>query len=205
MVGVNLGRLGFLSGNSPEEMAEALLGGSYTLETRDMLQVSIEGYDGEYWPYALNETTVMRSAASMLGINVEIDGAGLPAYWADGLLVATSSGSTAYSLSVGGPICSPDARVFIVSPVSPHNLNVRPLIVPASSHISISLQSRENTAIFTLDNRNHFIPSSSRLTVKAAPEPLRILCPGGTNFYNALRSRLLWGEDVRNSSNHERL
>jgi len=198
VAGVNLGRMGFLSGNSPEEMAEALLGGSYSLETREMLRVRVDGYDDGFWPYALNETTVMRSAASMLGINVEIDGVRLPTYWADGLLVATSSGSTAYSLSVGGPICSPAARVFIVSPVSPHNLNVRPLVVPASSRLTISLQSREDTAIFTLDNRNHVIPTTSRLTVEAAPEPLSILCPGGTNFYNALRSRLLWGEDVRN-------
>jgi len=200
VAGVNLGRLGFLSGNNPEDMAEVLLNGAYTLETRDMLNVKVEGFETAYWPLALNETTVMRSASSMLGIDVEIDGAKLPTYWADGLLVATSSGSTAYSLSVGGPICSPDARVFIVAPVSPHNLNVRPLIVPASSCVAISLRSRENTVVFSVDNNSYMIPSSARLTVEAAPEPLKLLCPGGTNFYNALRSRLFWGEDVRNSN-----
>lgn len=200
IAGINLGRLGFLSGNNPEDMAEVLFRGEFSIETRDMLHVCVDGFGGECWPFALNETTVMRSAASMLGIDIAIDGVGLPTYWADGLLVATSSGSTAYSLSVGGPICSPDARVFIVSPVSPHNLNVRPLIIPASSKVEISLQSRENSVIFTLDNRNHTIPASARLTVEAAEAPLRILCPGSTNFYNALRSRLLWGEDVRNSN-----
>jgi len=200
VTGINLGRLGFLSGNNPEDMANALLAGAYTFETRDMLHVKVNGADGDFRPFALNETTVMRSGASMLGIDVEIDGAKLPTYWADGLIVATSSGSTAYSLSVGGPICSPDARVFIVAPVSPHNLNVRPLVIPASSKVSISLRSREKAVIFTLDNSNFVIPSDSVLTVEAAPEPLKLLCPGGTNFYNALRSRLLWGEDVRNSN-----
>lgn len=199
IAGINLGRLGFLSGNNPEEMAEVLLKGAYTIQSRDMLHVSAEGIGNLSWPFALNETTVMRSAASMLGIDVAIDGAKLPTYWADGLLVATSSGSTAYSLSVGGPICSPDARVFIVAPVSPHNLNVRPLIIPASSKVTISLQSREETVIFTLDNRNYVIPASARLAVEAAEVPLKLLCPGSSNFYNALRSRLLWGEDVRNS------
>lgn len=200
VAGLNFGRLGFLSGNDPEDFAETVSSGSCPVKTRDMLRVAVEGFDGEFWPFALNEMTVMRSAASMLGIDVEIDGAKLPTYWADGMLVATSSGSTAYSLSVGGPICSPDARVFIVSPISPHNLNVRPLIVPATSTVRISLRSREPNALFTLDNRNFVVPASAQFTVDASPNPLKLLCPGGYNFYNALRSRLLWGEDVRNSS-----
>lgn len=200
VAGVNLGRLGFLSGNNPDEFAGILMNGPCNIETREMLRVSSEELGRDVWPFALNETTVMRSAASMLGIDVEIDGTKLPTYWADGLLVATSSGSTAYSLSVGGPICSPDARVFIVSPVSPHNLNVRPLIIPASSKVSISFRSREDSVLFTLDNRNYIIPASSKLNVVAASQPLKLLSPGGSNFYNALRSRLLWGEDVRNSN-----
>lgn len=201
VIGVHLGRLGFLSENKPEDVAGALLGGNYTIESREMLEVRADGVDAhDFWPYALNEVTVMRSGASMLGIDVAIDGIPLPTYWADGLLVATSSGSTAYSLSVGGPICAPESKVLIVSPVSPHNLNVRPLIVPASTNVSISLRSREDRAIFTIDNRNYSISSDARLEVRAAARKLKRIRLDNANFYKALRSRLLWGEDVRNSN-----
>ena len=136
----------------------------------------------------------------MLGIDVEIDGAPLPTYWADGLLVATSSGSTAYSLSVGGPICMPDSKVFIVAPISPHNLNVRPLVVPQTARIAISLRSREDRAVFSMDNRSVRIPSDMRLTVSKAQVRLKRMSTGGSTFINALRTRLLWGEDVRNGN-----
>lgn len=201
VIGVHLGRLGFLSENKPEDVARALLEGNYTIEKREMLEVRAEGPDiPGFWPYALNEVTVMRSGASMLGIDVTIDGVSLPTYWADGLLVATSSGSTAYSLSVGGPICAPESKVLIVSPVSPHNLNVRPLIVPASTSVGISLRSREDKAIFTVDNRNYSVPSGARLGVNASSRKLKRIRLDNANFYKALRSRLLWGEDVRNSN-----
>ena len=136
----------------------------------------------------------------MLGIDVEIDGAPLPTYWADGLLVATSSGSTAYSLSVGGPICTPDSKVFIVAPISPHNLNVRPLVVPQTAKIAISLRSREDMAVFSVDNRSRRISAGARISVSEAPVRLKRLRTGGDTFINALRTRLLWGEDVRNGN-----
>lgn len=201
VVGVHLGRLGFLSENKPEEVPQALVDGHFSIENREMLEVSVEGAGNlEFWPFALNEVTVMRSGASMLGIDVSIDGIPLPTYWADGLLVATSSGSTAYSLSVGGPICAPESKVLIVSPVSPHNLNVRPLIVPASTEVSMTLRSREQKAIFTIDNRNYAVPSGARFGIRAAGKQLKRIRFDNANFYKALRSRLLWGEDVRNSN-----
>ena len=139
----------------------------------------------------------------MLGVDVAMENAVLPTYWADGLLVATSSGSTAYSLSVGGPICLPETRVFIVAPISPHNLNVRPLIVPEDSHLCISLRSRDDRAVLTMDNRNYTVPAGTRIEVSAAPMRLRRLRLGRSNFINALRTRLLWGEDIRNGGSQE--
>lgn len=200
MLGVNLGRLGFLSAHTPDEVAEALLSGSFGVEERDLLEVRTDVPGLSDWtPYALNEMCVHRAGASMLGVDVTVDGSVLPTYWADGLLVSTSSGSTAYSLSVGGPICMPDARVLIISPIASHNLNVRPLVVPASSAVNIRMRSREPHAVLSLDNRNHTIPATATISVGAAPLRLKVLNLGKSNFINALRSRLLWGEDVRNA------
>ena len=185
----------------PEELSQAIFGSELRIEERSLLQVTAGGSLEEgFWPYALNETSISRDGASMLGIDVEIDGAPLPTYWADGLLVATSSGSTAYSLSVGGPICMPDSKVFIVAPISPHNLNVRPLVVPQTARIAISLRSREDRVVFSMDNRSVRIPSDTRLTVSKAPVRLKRMSTGGSTFINALRTRLLWGEDVRNGN-----
>ena len=201
VLGVNLGRLGFLSECRPEDLAEALRGGELRVEERELLQVSASTMLPQgFWPLALNETSVSRVSASMLGVEVEIDGEKLPTWWADGLLVATSTGSTAYSLSVGGPVCTPDAKVFIVAPISPHNLNVRPLVVPHTSRIAITLRSRDESAVFTVDNCNCRIPASTRIEVCASQRHLKRLCLGKSNFINALRSRLLWGEDVRNGN-----
>ena len=201
IMGINLGRLGFLSENKPgDDIAGILLEGRYAVEERELLEVTVDGPALPDWtPYALNEMSVSRVGASMLGIDVSVDSSALPTYWADGLLVATSSGSTAYSLSVGGPICLPQSKVLIVAPVSPHNLNVRPLIVPDSSRVDIVTKSRDASCVLTLDNRNYVIPAGTRISVAAAPIRLRRIVPGKSNFINALRSRLLWGEDVRNS------
>lgn len=198
VAGVNFGRLGFLSGYNPEDVAKALLSGQYSVERRTLLSARIVG-DESPIPFALNEISVSRTGAAMLGIDVEIGGATLPTYWADGLLVATSSGSTAYSLSVGGPICTPDSRVLIVAPVAPHNLNVRPLIVPESSSLRISMRSRQPSVTLTADNITKVIPAGSVLEIEAAPVRLGCVRPGSSSFIKALRDRLLWGEDVRNS------
>lgn len=201
VLGVNLGRLGFLSECRPEDLPAAIRTGEFRIEYRDLLQVSADVPLPEgFWPFALNETVVSRVGASMLGVDVELDGEKLPTWWADGLLVATSTGSTAYSLSVGGPVCTPDAGVFIVAPVSPHNLNVRPLVVPRTSRIAISFRSRERSVAFSVDNRTCRIPAGARVEVCAAPGSLKRLSIGKANFINALRTRLLWGEDVRNSN-----
>ena len=202
ILGINLGRLGFLSEYSPEEACEALLSGKYELEERRLVKTSVEGTildDAKgFWPYSLNKVCVHRTGAAILGIEVSIDGARLPVYWADGLLVATSSGSTAYSLSAGGPICSPDSRVLIVAPVAPHNLNVRPLVVPDSARISISLRSRDSAVQLSMDNRELLIAPDATLEVEVAQFSLNRVRLGRSNFFKALTTKLFWGEDIRN-------
>ncbi|MCQ2119070.1 MAG: NAD(+)/NADH kinase [Bacteroidales bacterium] len=202
VMGVNLGRLGFLSEYSPEEACEALLDGSYSLEDRGLVQTQVEGGaaspDPSFWPCSLNEVSVHRTGAAILGIDVTIDGNPLPTYWADGLLVATSSGSTAYSLSVGGPICSPDARVLIIAPIAPHNLNVRPLVVPDTTRIEISMRSRDESVRLSMDNREILLPASARLKVGVAQFSLKRVRLEKSNFFKALTAKLYWGEDIRN-------
>lgn len=200
VVGVNLGRLGFLSENRPEDVAAALLGGDYTIEDRALLcavPVSGEGVEGDE-TYALNEITVHRSGAAVLGVDVCIDGKWLPTYWADGLIVSTSSGSTAYSLSVGGPIVLPHSKVLLISPIAPHNLNIRPLVVPDSSEIKLRMQSRDGRFIFTADNMTTELPGGVGISVRVARFSLRRVRLNGADFINALTEKLFWGEDVRN-------
>lgn len=195
VIGVNLGRVGFLSENRPRDIADQLLGGKYVIEEREYLKAVVDGGEPQY---AFNEVTVARKNAFLLGIDASVDGAALPTYWADGILVATSVGSTAYSLSIGGPICAPDSKVLIISPISPHNLNVRPLIVPSKSSIGISFKSREPELTMTTDNRSRIIPAGSRVDISVAQFSLKRVRFGQADFISALRSKLFWGEDVRN-------
>ena len=202
VLGVNTGRLGFLSEYNPEEAAEAIIGGTYTLEDRALLETrvigDVIGTDSSFWPYTLNEISVLRGGASILGIDVCLDGNPLPTYWADGLLVSTSSGSTAYSLSVGGPICVPDAKVLIIAPIAPHNLNVRPLVVPDITVVSISMRSRDKTVAMSMDNRNVRLSADASLEVKVAQFSLKRVRLEKSSFIKALTTKLFWGEDIRN-------
>ena len=200
VMGVNMGRLGFLSENRPEYVAEALLSGGYTIEDRTMLKAEIDTGDSriDAWPYALNEMTVRRKGAAMLGVDVSIDGECLPTYWADGLVVSTSSGSTAYSLSVGGPIVLPDAKVLIISPIAPHNLNVRPLVIPDTSVISLKMHTRDGAFEFSADNRTCDVSEDVEVRVSVAQFSLKRVRLNSSNFINALTDKLFWGEDVRN-------
>lgn len=209
ILGVNLGRLGFLSEYSPEEACEALLSGAWYLEDRELLETEVDGSMSEnpalsasaetFSPFTLNEVSVHRSGAALLGVDVTIDGHPLPTYWADGLLVATSSGSTAYSLSVGGPICAPEAKVLIIAPIAPHNLNARPLVVPDTTRVGISMRSRDESVMLSMDNRNHLIQPSATLAVKVAQFSLKRVRLKNTSFIKALTTKLFWGEDIRNS------
>lgn len=200
ILGVNMGRLGFLSSHTPDEAAEVVLSGEFQIEERGMLAVRTETREmSELNMLALNEMAVQRVGAAMLGVDVAVGGTVLPTIWADGLLVSTSSGSTAYNLSAGGPICTPDADVLIITPIAPHNLNVRPLIVPDSARLTISMHSREALTGLSVDNLNFRLSSSAVISVSLAPVRLKVVRIGKSEFINALRSRLLWGVDVRNN------
>ena len=199
-MGVNLGRMGFLSENRPEDVADALLAGEYTVEDRAILHAGVvtgsQAVDS--WPYALNEMSVRRCGPAMLGVDVLLDGVQLPTYWADGLVISTSSGSTAYSLSVGGPIVLPESKVLIISPIAPHNLNIRPLVVPDSSEIVLRMHSRDGLYEFSADNRSVDVHENVEVQISVAQFSLKRVRLNRSNFINALTEKLFWGEDVRN-------
>ena len=201
ILGVNLGRLGFLSECDISQVGEHLKEGSYQIAERSMLEVHLpsEHRPKDFFPYALNEMAIRRQGTGTIGIDVSIDSENLPTYWADGLLVSTSCGSTAYSLSVGGPICSPELDAFILAPIAPHNLNLRPLLLPQNSILELKAEDRKCAGVaLSLDNRDYTISSGVNVRVTAAPFKLRKVVLGKSNFINALRTKLLWGEDVRN-------
>lgn len=203
ILGVNFGRLGFLSENRPDSVLKALMEGEFNVEYRTVLNATVRGRNARkeigLLPYAVNEVAIHRSGASVLGINVSIDGDSLPTYWADGLIVATSSGSTAYSLSVGGPICMPDTKVLIIAPISPHNLNVRPLVVPETAQIDLSFKCRDDKATLTMDNTTMEIDPEWNIHIAMAQFSLKRIRLARSEFMNALTTRLFWGEDMRNN------
>ena len=203
ILGVNFGRIGFLCENRPDAVLKAILEGDFRIEYRTVLNATLKGPDARrtigMLPYSVNEVALHRSGSSVLGVNVSIDGEPLPTYWADGLLVATSSGSTAYSLSVGGPICMPDTKVLIIAPIAPHNLNVRPIVVPETAKIDISFESRDGYAIMSTDNRVEQIHPEWTIHIEMAQFSLKRIRLAENGFVKALTSRLFWGEDMRNT------
>ena len=207
VAGINFGRLGFLasagSGDSGCGIVDRMIDGDYGVERRSLLQVSGGGLPSGFYPYALNEITLQRSEPYMIGIEVSIDGMRIPTYWADGLLIATPTGSTAYSLSLGGPVVVPDSSVFIISPMAPHNLNARPLIIPDTSVIEVAIRSGGHRTMISADNRSADIGEGTRVTVRRAPFTLSCVTFGREGFFAALNEKLLWGEDRRNEINKE--
>ncbi|MBR4735694.1 MAG: NAD(+)/NADH kinase [Bacteroidales bacterium] len=203
ILGVNFGRIGFLCENRPEAVRNALVEGDFSIEYRTVLNATLKGPEARrtigMLPYSVNEVALHRSGSSVLGIHVSIDGEPLPTYWADGLLVATSSGSTAYSLSVGGPICMPDTKVLVLAPISPHNLNVRPIVIPETSKVDISFESRDGKATMSMDNRVEEIQTDWTIHVEMAQFSLKRVRLPESGFVKALTSRLFWGEDMRNN------
>lgn len=200
VMGVNLGRMGFLSENRPEDIAPAILSQEYTIENRSMLSADVVTGNPaiDDFPFALNEISVRRSGAAMLAVDVCLNGIKLPTYWSDGIIISTSSGSTAYSLSVGGPIVFPDAKVFVMSPIAPHNLNMRPLVIPENSEITMTVQTRDGHFEFSADNRSADVPEDTDVKVRMAQFSLKRIRLNNSNFIQALSDKLYWGEDVRN-------
>ena len=203
ILGVNFGRIGFLCENRPEAVLKALMEGDFSIEYRTVLNATLKGPNARksigMLPYSVNEVAIHRSGVAVLGIKVTVNGETLPTYWADGLIVSTSSGSTAYSLSAGGPICMPDTKVLIITPIAPHNLNVRPLVLPETSKVDIAFESRDGKAIMTTDNRTAEIEQDWTIHVEMAQFSLKRIRLAESGFVRALTSRLFWGEDMRNN------
>lgn len=202
LIGVNLGRLGFLAAIPEEEVEAAILSlvrGSYTLEKRTLLHLdsSVPLFDGS--PFALNEFTIHRQdTSSMIKIHTYLNGEFLNTYWADGLIVATPTGSTGYSLSCGGPVVFPQASSFVITPVAPHNLNTRPIVVPDDNVISFEIEGRSEHFLCTLDSRTEMINSSVQLAVKKESFLISLVRPDEHNFLKTIRQKLYWGIDKRN-------
>ena len=202
VIGVNSGRLGFLADISEDQVNDALLNifnKNYKVIERSMLEVEFSDRENLDFNYALNEMTVLKTDnSSMLNVKAYVDGEFLNNYWADGLIIATPTGSTAYSLSVGGPILTPDSENIIITPLAPHNLTIRPIVVPDNGVITLKVEGRGANYLTSLDSRSVAVEFSTVITVKKAQFKLKTLQLPGQPFFNTLRSKLMWGIDRRN-------
>ncbi len=202
IMGVNFGRLGFLASIGHEEVktaVKAIAQRMYVVDKRTMIHVDANvPLFGEV-PYALNEFSIhKRDMASMIKIHTYLNGEFLNTYWADGLIVATPTGSTAYSLSCNGPVVFPDSGSFVITPVAPHNLNVRPIIVPDTNIISFEIESRSGQIICALDSRREILDKDVQLAVRKESFDLHLVRLSENNFLQTLRNKLTWGLDKRN-------
>ncbi len=202
ILGVNMGRLGFLATIAKTNIKSALklfFEGKYKLDSRSLIHIdSVPNIYGEL-NYALNEFAIMKKdSASMVVVNCYIDGEYLNTYWADGLMVSTPTGSTGYSLSCGGPVVLPQSSNFIITPVSPHNLNVRPMVVSDSSVISFEIESRGLNFLTSLDSRSYTVDNKVRLSVRKENFCVKLIRLEGYTFLDTLRNKLNWGYDSRN-------
>ena len=197
VVGINGGHLGFLA-LAPREHIESVFvdiaDKNLNLEQRDML--CVEGLDGEQL-YALNEVAVQRLGAAMISVEAAIDGNTVSTYNGDGVIISTPTGSTAYSLSAGGPIVTPACNCLVLSPLTPHNLTMRPLVIPDSSTVRFEVDTRKRPASVSLDNRTYEIDSNTTLTVRRAERVVFLAVPCNISFYDTLRNKMMWGVDVR--------
>jgi NAD+ kinase len=202
ILGINTGRLGFLADVSTEDIIpalDAILAKRYRVEERSLLFVETsDGTTFEY-PYALNEVSVLKQdSSSMMSINASVNGEMVHTYQADGLIVSTPTGSTAYSMSVGGPLVVPQAQNFILSPVASHSLNVRPLIVPDSWIIELEVHSRSQNYLVALDGRSMILEHKTKLHISKADYTVKIIKQMNHTFFDTLKNKLMWGVDKRN-------
>ena len=201
VLGVNIGRLGFLSYISQENMDESLesvFSGNYDIEERMLLKVEVPGVDLDDMNVALNDVRIYKTSGSLITIHVKINQEFLSAYWADGLLLSTPTGSTAYNLSVGGPIVVPESNTFVLSPIAPHNLTVRPIVLPDSAVLQLSVDTRDSQFQLALDSRTIDLDVDATVTIRKAGYSLKMIRIENISFYSTLRNKLMWGADRRN-------
>tara|TARA_B100001758_G_C18251134_1_gene525906 strand:+ start:24 stop:905 length:882 start_codon:yes stop_codon:yes gene_type:complete len=204
ILGINAGRLGFLANTAQEEIAlavKALKEKTFKIDERSLIEVNSTNSSSPFGNsnYALNEITIhKKDSSSMLAIHAYVDDEFLNTYWADGLIVATPTGSTAYSLSCGGPILSPSSDNFVITPIAPHNLNLRPMVVNDNVTIRLQLDSREEQCLVAMDSRSVSIENELELELKRANFNIRLIELPNQNFFKTIRNKLFWGKDVRN-------
>lgn len=202
VLGINYGRLGFLANIGREELhsaISALVERTYMIENRTLLHLDSDIPLFKNLPTALNEFTLQKKdSSSMIKIHTYLNGEFLNTYWADGLIVATPTGSTGYSLSCNGPIVFPESGSFVITPVAPHNLNIRPIIVPDDNIISFEVEGRTDSFICTLDSRREVVPKEAQLAVKKEKFEIKLIRLNENNFLQTLRNKLSWGMDKRN-------
>ncbi|HWY37173.1 MAG TPA: NAD kinase [Bacteroidia bacterium] len=201
VLGVNTGRLGFLASVYKEDFTGAidkLIHKKFILDVRTLLQLQSPQNLFEC-NVALNEVAlVKKDTSAMLSIDVQINGVFLNSYWADGLIVSTPTGSTAYSLSCGGPLLVPTSESFILTPIAPHNLNVRPVVICSSSVVSLRIRGRDKQNLISLDSRLGTLQTEEEVVLKKAPYNFNLINLEGQHFFNTLRNKLMWGLDKRN-------
>ena len=196
ILGVNMGRLGFLADVSPttiEPCLRALYDGNFKVESRAMIEVAHKPDEG-----ALNDVAILkRDTASMISIRVSINGEYLTTYQADGLIVSTPTGSTAYSLSNGGPIIVPGTGVLLMTAVAPHSLNVRPIVIPDTAEITLDVESRSHSFLVAIDGRSEKCSEGTRITLRRAPYNINVVKRRDNHYFATLREKMMWGADVR--------
>jgi NAD+ kinase len=202
IVGINTGRLGFLSNISKESIAETfqlLEKGHFEFQKRSLIRVQTQDDLFGEENFALNELTLSKKdTASMISVHAHLDGKYLNSYWADGLIVATPTGSTGYNLSCGGPIITPGCQVHIITPIAAHNLNVRPVVVPDHMPIELSLESRERSCLVSLDGITKSIKQGEKIRISKAEFLINVIKFEHTNFLDTIRNKMYWGIDNRN-------
>ena len=202
VVGINFGRLGFLASINKSEIndaIEALINGEYSIDKRSLLSIKSQtGLFGDE-NFALNDITIhRRDDSAMMIIHAYMNGEFVNSYWADGLIIATPTGSTAYSLSCGGPIILPTAQNFVITPVAPHNLNVRPIIVPDNVELAFEVEARSTKFLLTCDSRTETVDRSVKINISKAKFNINLIRLNNETFLTTLRNKLLWGIDTRN-------
>ncbi len=200
VVGINSGRLGFLASGTGEEIEaifEDIIGERLSIEPRKMLVVEGDFTTNSEPLFAANELSVQRLGATMISIDTRLDGQAVATYYGDGVVVSTPTGSTAYSLSAGGPIVAPNCACFIISPLASHNFSMRPLVVPNTSKIEMRVYCREGDAAISLDNRTYPIGQEANITISLSSIEFFLATASNISFYETLRKKMMWGVDLR--------
>ena len=207
ILGINTGRLGFLAiipKNCIEDCFNQILNGEFTLQQRTLLSIKTTPLlkECEELNFALNEVTIAKkNSTSMIGVTTHLDDEFLTNFWADGLIFSTPTGSTGYSLSCNGPVILPNSKTLVITPIAPHNLNVRPMTIPDTTSIKVEVETREDSFLISLDSRQTSVPKNTKLLIEKADFTIKSVLPKNQSFLKTLRSKLLWGEDIRNGTN----